>query len=104
MSTVAFPENIAAHISVLDQGPSPLFHADFGPNNIVLDDGYNVLGVIHWEHTCSMPWDTVEFPTTVQLVPAPVDVPWKYDENGAPKGEETRDWKKSDRQAVADQS
>ena len=61
---------LASKITARDQGPFPLFHVDFGHNNIVVDDDYNVLGVIDWEHACS--------------VPVPM-TPDNYNENGTPK-------------------
>lgn len=53
---------VASKISARDQGPFPLFHVDFGHNNIVVDDDYNVLGVIDWEHACSVPWERIGGP------------------------------------------
>ena len=73
-----------------DHGPFPLFHMDFGPPNIVVDDAYNVLGVIDWDDARSVPWECVSFPMTLMLVPAPMDAPWNYDENGIATDEETR--------------
>lgn len=89
---VQFPPRVgelASKISARDQGPFPLFHVDFGHNNIVVDDDYNVLGVIDWEHACSMPWECIHFPWTMSVVPAPM-VPNNYDENGIPVDFRTR--------------
>lgn len=55
---VNFPPKVgelASDITAQDLGPFPLFHVDFGHNNIVVDDDYNVLGVIDWEHAYSVP-------------------------------------------------
>lgn len=94
MSQIAeFPhklEELAANIPMRDHGPFPLFHKDFGHNNIVVDDDYNVLGVIDWEHACSVPWECIYFPITLSLLPAPMDAPENYDENGIAKGADTR--------------
>ena len=83
-------EELAASIPMQDHGPFPLFHNDFGHNNIVVDDAYNILGVIDWEHASSVPWECVYFPITLSLLPAPMDAPWNYDENGIATDPETR--------------
>lgn len=75
---------LASKITARDQGPFPLFHVDFGHNNIVVDDNYNVLGIIDWEHACSVPWDPIYFPWSLSTVPAPM-APDNYDENGTPE-------------------
>ena len=80
---------LASKIAVRDQGPFPLFHADYGHHNIVVDDDYNVLGVIDWEHACSVPWESIYFPWTLSVVPAPM-VPDNYDDDGIPKDCDTR--------------
>jgi Phosphotransferase enzyme family len=46
-----FPKRIARIaqcISSQNSGPFALFHADFGDHNILVDDEYNVVGVIDW--------------------------------------------------------
>ena len=83
-------EEFAAIIPLQNHGPFPLFHMDFGHPNIVVNDAYNVLGVINWDDARSVPWDCVSFPTTLMLVPAPMDAVWNYDENGIATDEETR--------------
>lgn len=90
---VDFPqklEELAAGIPMRDHGPFPLFHRDFGHNNIVVDDDYNVLGVIDWEHACSVPWECVYFPVTLSVVPASMDAPKNYDERGIARDADTR--------------
>ena len=83
-------EELAASIPMQDHGPFPLFHKDFGHNNIVVDDAYNVLGVINWEDASSVPWECVYFPITLSLLPAPMDAPWNYDEHGIATDADTR--------------
>lgn len=83
-------EALAASIPLRDHGPFPLFHKDFGHNNIVVDDDYNILGVVDWEHACSVPWECVYFPITLLVVPAAMDAPENYDENGIATDPETR--------------
>ena len=80
---------LASKLSARDQGPFPLFHVDFGHNNIVVDDDYSVLGVIDWEHACSVPWERIHFPWTLTVLPAPM-VPDSYDEDGRPIDPSTR--------------
>lgn len=83
-------EALAGSIPIRNHGPFPLFHGDFGHNNIIVDDDYNVLGVIDWEHVYSVPWECVYFPITLLGVPAAMDAPWNWDENGIPTDLETR--------------
>lgn len=75
---------------VLDKGPFPLCHVDFGHNNIIVDNEYNILAVIDWEHAFASPWELQYFPLTIQVTPPPMDLPDNYDENGQPKDKETR--------------
>ena len=82
-------EQLASKIAIRDQGPFPFFHADYGHHNIVVDDTYNVLGVIDWEHACSIPWESIYFPWTLSVVPAPM-VPDNYDDDGIAKDCDTR--------------
>ena len=93
-STLGFPAKVAelatTTIPTRNQGPFPLLHPDFGHNNIVVDDNYHVLGVIDWEHASSMPWETVDFPLLLSLVPRLMDASWNYDVDGTPKDEGTR--------------
>ena len=79
---------LASKITAGDQGPFPLFHVDLGHNNIVVDDNYNVIGVIDWEHTCSVPWELIYFPWSLSTVPAPMALD-SYDERGVPKDRNT---------------
>ena len=83
-------EEVAGSIPLRDNGPFPLFHTDFGHNNIIVDDDYNILGVIDWEHACSVPWECVYFPTTLLVVPAVIDAPENYDKHGIATDAETR--------------
>ena len=38
-----------------NRGPFPLHHSDIGPNNILLDDDYNITGLIDWTHAATLP-------------------------------------------------
>ncbi|WEW60881.1 hypothetical protein PRK78_006369 [Emydomyces testavorans] len=93
-STAEFPRKISKltdRLVMQDTGPFPLCHVDFGHNNIIVDDNYKILGVIDWEHAFAAPWETLEFPLTLNMVPAAMDAPWNYDERGMPRDEKTRE-------------
>ena len=79
---------LAFKITAGDQGPCPLFHVDLGHKNIVVDDNYNVIGVIDWEHAYSVPWERIYFPWSLSTVPAPIALD-NYDERGVPKDHNT---------------
>ena len=57
---------------------------------MIVDDDYNILGVIDWEHACSVPWECVYFPITMLVVPAPMSPPYFYDKYGIATDAETR--------------
>ena len=62
-SVVSFPKsisNLANRLSIRDHGSFPLCHGDFGYNNIIVDDKYQVLGVIDWESAFAGPWEVLE--------------------------------------------
>ena len=62
-SVVSFPKsisNLANRLSIRDHGPFPLCHVDFGYNNIIVDDKYQVLGVIDRESAFAGPWEVLE--------------------------------------------
>ena len=91
-SIAKFPPRIkalAAKIPLRDSGPFPLVHDDSGHHNIVVDDDYNILGVIDWENASSMPWEIVYFLLTLSVLPRPIMPEWMY-EDGVTKNEKTR--------------
>jgi hypothetical protein len=92
-STKGFPSQIKALAvlsSAFNGGPFPLMHPDLYQSNIIVDDNYKVLGVIDWEGAHSVPWEILEFPLFLSVVPPPMDAPWNYDSSGQPKDPETR--------------
>ncbi|KAM5465271.1 hypothetical protein MauCBS54593_006517 [Microsporum audouinii] len=94
LSTAEFPQRInelAEKLSVRDNGPFPLRHVDFGHNNILVDDKYKIVGVIDWEHAFPAPWETIDFPLTLNMVPKAMDAPWNYDDHGVPTDEDLRE-------------
>jgi hypothetical protein len=57
-SIESFPTKLAMvanRLSKFDKGPFPLIHGDFGHNNIVVNDGYQIIGVIDWEKAYAAP-------------------------------------------------
>ncbi|KAK2748271.1 hypothetical protein FQN57_000929 [Myotisia sp. PD_48] len=93
-STAAFPRRIgqlANRLAVHDNGPFPLCHPQFGYHKVIVDDNYKVLGVIDWEEVITAPWETLEIPWPIFVVPQPMDAPYNYDDQGAPKDEEVRE-------------
>ncbi|KAJ6092777.1 hypothetical protein N7486_008066 [Penicillium sp. IBT 16267x] len=89
-SFISLVKAFAGSLSVQDRGPFPLCHGDFGHNNMVFDDKYNLLGVIDWEAAYAGPWELFgEFPLTLSMIPPDMDAPWNYDESGVPKDAES---------------
>ncbi len=90
---LAFPQQVsklAGGKLLHNRGPFPLIHVDFLHSNIVVDDEWNIIGVIDWESAQTAPWQTVEFPQTFSLCPRLMDAPWNYDDDGIATDEETR--------------
>lgn len=78
-------------LSENDHSPFPLWHPDFGHNNIIVNDNYELLSVIDWEGAITAPWEHfATFPLILQSVPAPMNPPSNYDEYGIPKDEGDR--------------
>ncbi|RJE25089.1 Phosphotransferase enzyme family [Aspergillus sclerotialis] len=80
---------LASRISINDIGPFPLYHPDFYHSNIIVDGSFRVLGVIDWEGACTIPWDLVEPPLFLGIVPPAMDDPRNYKENGQPWDEDS---------------
>ncbi|KAL4931868.1 phosphotransferase family protein [Aspergillus undulatus] len=81
---------IAGNISANDTGPFPVYHPDFYHSNIIVNPSFEVLGVIDWEGTCTVPWEMVEPPLFLGIVAPAMDDPRNYDENGRPKDADTK--------------
>ncbi|KAI5464388.1 hypothetical protein BGZ63DRAFT_451628 [Mariannaea sp. PMI_226] len=91
-----FPAKLAALVRLipLKDGPFPLYHPDLFHSNIIIDSDYNVLSIIDWENTCTVPWEVVQFPMFLASTPPPMDPPWNYDDDGEPINQEIRErWK-----------
>ncbi|KAJ8129537.1 hypothetical protein O1611_g4098 [Lasiodiplodia mahajangana] len=91
-----FPSRIkeAARRISNNHGPFPLCHADFLHSNIVVDESFQVLGIIDWESACTLPLQLVTFPAFLDAMPASFDFPDRYREDGQPIDDEQRQrWK-----------
>jgi hypothetical protein len=75
---------MAARLSSSNAGPFPLVHPNLHHTHILADKGYNVKGVIDWEGTCTLPWELVQSPHFLSTVPAAMDSPLNYDNDGEP--------------------
>ena len=93
-ATSDFPsriETIASMISKNDNGPFRLIHPDFGHNNIIVDDDFNMLSVIDWEYSFVGPPElAARFPIRLQMYPEAI-LPQERDANGRIMDE---DWRK----------
>ena len=92
-STGDYPRRIKEHrfdITVRNEGPFPLKHADFLHSNVIVDAEFNVLSIIDWEHAGTVPWERVEFPMFLSTLPPTLDFPWRYDDDGKPLADDTR--------------
>ena len=83
-------KELAVNIPIRNHGPFPLFHPDYGYNNIIVDDDYKVLGVIDWENASTVPWEIVDFPLPLGITPVPIESPKFHDKYGVPKSQKTR--------------
>lgn len=92
-SIESFPRKlamVASRISKPDKGPFPLIHGDFGHNNVVVNNDYQIIGVIDWEKAFAAPWEIArDFPLSLSTVPPAMDASWNYDEVSQPT------WKRS---------
>ncbi|KAI0818416.1 kinase-like domain-containing protein [Xylaria sp. FL0064] len=92
-----FPSQIKAvarRMSCNNHGPFPLCHADFLHSNIVVDESFQVLGIIDWEGACTLPLQLVTFPGFLNVMPISFDSPDNYHEDGQPvDGQQRQRWK-----------
>ena len=93
-STGDYPRRIKEQrfdITVRNEGPFPLRHTDFFHSNVIVNAQFNVLSIIDWEHAGTVPWEKVEFPMFLLTLPPALDFPWRYDDDGKPLGDDTRE-------------
>jgi hypothetical protein len=82
-----FPAHIKALARGLpshNKGPFPIYHPDIYHSNIIVDDKFDILRVIDWQGTCTVPWELVEFLLFLNTVPRAMDAASNYDQNGQP--------------------
>jgi Phosphotransferase enzyme family len=73
---------VASLISKHNDGPFRLVHPDFGHNNIIVDDDFNILGVIDWEKAFVAPSEMAAcFPLRLQIYPETL-IPLARDKDG----------------------
>jgi hypothetical protein len=75
---------LAGVLSAHDKGPFPIYHPDLMQHNVIVDDDFDVLGVIDWQGTYTVPWELVQPPLFFRGVPQAMDAPWNYDKHGQP--------------------
>lgn len=78
-------ENLASNISTHDTGPFPLYHPDLYHSDIIVNDSFRVLGVIDWEGACTVPWELVDPPLFLSIMPPAMDDPRNYKANRQPR-------------------
>jgi hypothetical protein len=67
---VSLIDEAAPIISKHDLGPFRLVHGDFGHNNVIVDDNFNILSVIDWEGSFVGPAEmAARFPLRNQMYP-----------------------------------
>ncbi|KAL3472326.1 hypothetical protein BJX99DRAFT_266161 [Aspergillus californicus] len=78
--------DLANNISTTDNdhGPFPLYHPDLYQSNIVVDESFHILGVIDWGGACTVPWEVVEPPLFLSMVPPAMDDLNNYTADGEP--------------------
>ena len=92
-SITTFPTRVkalAGNLSLHDKGPFPIYHPDLYHSNIVVDEKFNLLGVIDWQGACTVPWELVEFPLFLNTVPRALDAAFNYDQQGQPRDPDTK--------------
>lgn len=75
---------IASRLSLCNEGPFPLAHDDFLHSNIMVDENFDVTGIIDWEGAYTAPYELVSFPDFLTAMPVSFDLPQKYDQDGQP--------------------
>lgn len=86
-SIKAFPSLIKEKADVLtkrNHGPFPVCHRDFLHSNIIVNDNFEALAIIDWEHASTLPVELLNFPDFLSVAPARFGPPEYYDENGEP--------------------
>lgn len=66
-------DNTALFTSSAEDG-FPLNHMDMGPQNIPVDDSFNLLAVIDWEFAQTAPWQVNHYPMPFPLTSSDVEL------------------------------
>jgi hypothetical protein len=62
-------QQAAPLLSEQNNGPFPLMHPDLWGQQLLMDDEYNVSGVIDWDETSTVPWlEFCTYPATLKLL------------------------------------
>lgn len=75
---------LAPRLPAHNSGPFPVYHPDLYHSNIIVNKDFDILGVIDWENTCTVPWELVEFPLFLSMLPATMYNPENYGYNRLP--------------------
>lgn len=68
------------------KGPFPLFHGSFGHNHIIVDDQYQILGIVNWTAAFAAPWDIFgQFPLGLSIMPIEMILPTQHEKGVWPK-------------------
>lgn len=74
-------------------GPFAIRHADFWHHNVVVTEGFDVLGVIDWEGAYTVPWELIDAPRFLNTSPRLLNPPEQYTNLGEPLDQdEIRSW------------
>jgi hypothetical protein len=83
-----FPEQLkalAGQLSNHDRGPFPTYHHDLYNSKMVVDQGFEILGIIDWQDASIVPWGLIDFLFCMTVTPRPMGPPSNYDADGLSK-------------------
>lgn len=66
------------------EGPFPIRHNDLFHSNVIVTKAYDVVGVIDWENSYTVPWELIDAPWFLNTVPRLLNRPDQYDDEGQP--------------------
>jgi serine/threonine protein kinase len=69
---------ISDHVAaIFEEGPFILMHRDLTPQNILIDDDYNICGIVDWEWSTTVPFQLFAMPPTAlhpYKIPTPAEL------------------------------
>ncbi|KAK2037739.1 hypothetical protein LZ31DRAFT_509183 [Colletotrichum somersetense] len=65
-------------------GPFPIRHPDLFHSNVIVTKAYNVIGVVDWQDSHTVPWELADLPLFLNPVPHLMNRPDQYDKTGWP--------------------